>query len=149
MALEPITRQEKIIAGEDLQPITRLEKFLKEYGGSGGSGGGGGGATTLHINVTGINTETSQATITADKTPAEIKQAALDGPVWCVVSFPAGILAEEAITIGVPPTWNGINIAFGVVQALVHDSGGDNIIVYVVRPLDDDTWFLDLNAFGS
>ena len=36
MALEPITRQEKIIAGQDLTPITRLEKFLKEYGGSGG-----------------------------------------------------------------------------------------------------------------
>ena len=38
MALEPITRQEKIIAGKDLEPITRLEKFLKEYGGSGGGG---------------------------------------------------------------------------------------------------------------
>lgn len=38
MALEPITRQEKIIAGQDLTPITRLEKFLKEYGGSGGGG---------------------------------------------------------------------------------------------------------------
>lgn len=36
MALEPITRQEQIIAGKDLEPITRLEKFLKEYGGSGG-----------------------------------------------------------------------------------------------------------------
>ena len=35
MALEPITRQEKIIAGQDLTPITRLEMFLKEYGGSG------------------------------------------------------------------------------------------------------------------
>ena len=42
MALEPITRQEKIIAGQDLTPITRMEMFLKEYGGSGGSGGGGG-----------------------------------------------------------------------------------------------------------
>ena len=40
MALEPITRQEKIIAGQDLTPITRMEKFLKEFGGSGGSGGG-------------------------------------------------------------------------------------------------------------
>lgn len=40
MALEPITRQEKIIAGQDLTPITRLEKFLKQYGGSSGSGGG-------------------------------------------------------------------------------------------------------------
>lgn len=39
MALEPITRQEKIIAGQDLTPITRLEMFLKQYGG-GGSGGG-------------------------------------------------------------------------------------------------------------
>ena len=39
MALEPITRAEQIIAGKDLQPITRMEKFLKEYGG-GSSGGG-------------------------------------------------------------------------------------------------------------
>ena len=38
MELEPITRQEKIIAGQDLTPITRMEMFLKQYG----SGGGGG-----------------------------------------------------------------------------------------------------------
>ena len=37
MALEPITRKEKIIAGQDLTPITRLEKFLKNFGGGGGS----------------------------------------------------------------------------------------------------------------
>lgn len=37
MALEPITRQEQIIAGKDLEPITRMEKFLKEYGGGGAS----------------------------------------------------------------------------------------------------------------
>lgn len=37
MALEPITRQEKIIAGQDLTPITRMEKFLKDFGGGGGS----------------------------------------------------------------------------------------------------------------
>lgn len=35
MALEPITRQEKIIAGENLTPITRMEKFLKDFGGGG------------------------------------------------------------------------------------------------------------------
>ena len=35
MALEPITRQEKIIAGQDLTPITRMEKFLKDFGGGG------------------------------------------------------------------------------------------------------------------
>ena len=39
MALEPITRQEKIIAGQDLTPITRMEKFLKNFGGSGVGGG--------------------------------------------------------------------------------------------------------------
>ena len=39
MELEPITRQEQIIAGKDLQPVTRMEFFLKTYGG-GGSGGG-------------------------------------------------------------------------------------------------------------
>ena len=41
MALEPITRQEQIIAGKDLEPITRMEKFLKQYGGGGGGGGSG------------------------------------------------------------------------------------------------------------
>ena len=38
MALEPITRQEKIIAGQDLEPITRMEMFLKQFGGGGGGG---------------------------------------------------------------------------------------------------------------
>ena len=38
MALEPITRKEKIIAGQDLEPITRMEMFLKQHvGGGGGS----------------------------------------------------------------------------------------------------------------
>ena len=36
MALEPITRQEQIIAGKNLEPITRMERFLKEYRGGGG-----------------------------------------------------------------------------------------------------------------
>ena len=42
MELEPITRKEKIIAGQDLTPITRMEKFLKDFGGGGGGGSGGG-----------------------------------------------------------------------------------------------------------
>lgn len=37
MALEPITRQEKIIAGKDLEPVTRMEMFLKNFGGGGGA----------------------------------------------------------------------------------------------------------------
>ena len=36
MGIEPITRQEKIIAGQNLTPITRMEKFLKNFGGGGG-----------------------------------------------------------------------------------------------------------------
>ena len=40
MELEAITRQEQIIAGKDLQPVTRMEFFLKAYGGGGSSGGG-------------------------------------------------------------------------------------------------------------
>lgn len=36
----PITRQEKILAGKDIEPITRLEYFLKQAGSGGGGGGG-------------------------------------------------------------------------------------------------------------
>ena len=63
MALEPITRKEKIIAGEDLKPITRLEKFLKEYG---GSGGGGGGSDDVYTIKRIINGETGATEIQGD-----------------------------------------------------------------------------------
>lgn len=53
MALEPITRQEQIIAGKDLEPITRMEKFLKEYG-----GGGGGGSASEYFETVGGDTLT-------------------------------------------------------------------------------------------
>ena len=147
MALEPITRKEKIIAGENLEPITRLEKFLKAYGGSGGSGGGG--VTTLHINVTGKNAETMEATFTADKTPSEMAQASVNGPVWCVVTFAAGIVAEEAVSYGAPPAWYGGAPAFGAVTAAVHGDDGSNKIGYAVRQGAHDTWTLDLSVFGS
>lgn len=39
--LTPITRKEKILNGEDLEPITRLEYFLQKAIGEGGSGSGG------------------------------------------------------------------------------------------------------------
>ena len=68
MALEPITRQEQIIAGKDLQPVTRMEFFLKAYGG-GGSGGGGG---VFHVNLTPTEMENQYS---ADKTFAEIVAA--------------------------------------------------------------------------
>ena len=146
MALEPITRQEQIIAGKDLEPITRLEKFLKEYG---GSGGGGGGVTTLHINVTAINRETMEATFTADKTPLEMQEASVTGPIWCVVAFAAGLMAEEAVSIGVPQAWVGPQVVFGAAISRVHDDGGNNDIVYAVEQELSDTWKLNLKAFRS
>ncbi len=147
MALEPITRKEKIIAGENLEPITRLEKFLKEYGGSGGSGGGSGGVTTLHINVTAVNTETMEATFTADKTPLEMQQASTNGPTWCVVTFAAGIMAAEAVSIGLPPAWMGGGAAFGLLIASAHEEGNNKIAFAVWQELAD-TWGFDFAAFG-
>ena len=74
MALEPITRQEKIIAGQDLTPITRMEMFLKQYGGGGG-GGGGGSAADFVVNGN-LN---SDMTVTLDKTFAQIQSAVQEG----------------------------------------------------------------------
>ena len=148
MALEPITRQEQIIAGKDLEPITRMEKFLKQYGGGGG-GGGGGGATTLHINVTAINMETMEATFTADKTPLEMQEASVTGPIWCVVTFAAGIMGEKAVSIGVPPAWCGGQPAFGGTTANAHNDNGNNKTIYVVRRGGPDRWIFDATQFGG
>ena len=286
MALEPITRQEKIIAGQDLTPITRMEMFLKNFGGGGGSvpkpltydympegypkksaqtttlmeeqevafasAGGAGrygalltealdivegqtytvnwdgteyecvcytfssmlvlgnlsimgtgdntgepfiygdksfgtldtaashtisvkttaevitpiaeeflpnipadkiptdaGVTTLHINVTAANWETMAATFTADKTPAEMQRASTTGPIWCVVTFAAGIMAEEAASLGLPPAWTGGVPAFGLIIEHTHEDGGNNKIVFAVEPALADKWNLNLSAFGS
>ena len=144
MALEPITRQEKIIAGKDLEPVTRMEMFLKQYGG----GDGGGGVTTLHINVTALNVETLEATFTADKTPKEMLQASLNGPTWCVVTFEAGTMDSHAVSIGLPPAWAGFEPAFGLVIPIGHDADGYNQIIYAVKQ-NANKWVLDLMAFES
>ena len=149
MALEPITRQEKIIAGQDLTPITRMEMFLKNFGGGGGSGGGSGGVTTLHINITAVNMETMKATFTADKTPAEMAQAAVNGPVWCVVTIAAGLMAEEAVSFGAPPAWCGAGVvAFGGVTVSAHNDNGSNKTSYAVRA-GSAGWLVDLTLFGG
>ena len=175
MALEPITRQEKIISGQDLTPITRLEKFLKEFGGSGGSGGAGvpdggtvgqllsktesgtawidppqsgGGITTLHINVTAINMETMEATFTADKTPTEMQQALANGPTWCVVTFEAGTMFDSTKSVGIPPAWTNGAAAFGMKVHTMHNSDGDNNVSYAVNRNNGVSWVLDLTAFS-
>ena len=74
MALEPITRQEKIIAGQDLEPITRLEMFLKNFGGSGG--GGASSADVFIIHATMGETDTNAQ---LDKTAEQIYEAYQSG----------------------------------------------------------------------
>ena len=118
-----------------------------------GGGGGGsvptGGVTTLHINVTAINSETHEATFTADKTPSEMQQASAIGPTWCVVSFAAGVLFAEAISIGIPPAWAVYDPAFGLVIRGGHEANGNNQIIYAVKGTSSGMWVLDLNAFQS
>ena len=109
----------------------------------------GGGATTLHINITGINAETMKATFTADKTTTEMSQAAANGPIWCVISFAAGLMGEEAVSIGLPPAWEGYGTSFGGMTASVHKENGNNDIVCAVSGFPPDEWIIDLRAFGS
>ena len=112
-------------------------------------GGGGGGVTTLHINVTSINMETMEATFTADKTPAEMREATVAGPIWCVVTVAAGLMGPDAVSIGVPPAWYDAGVvAFGGGTALAHDDTGDNVIGYAVRA-GSEGWLVDLTQFGG
>ena len=97
MALEPITRQEKIIAGQDLTPITRLEKFLKEYGGSGGGVSQEEVATIVKEQFPQIKEQfivtfssTDMKNWTCDKTLAEITEA-INGGKEIVGSLMGGI----------------------------------------------------------
>lgn len=71
MALEPITRQEQIIAGKDLKPITRMEKFLKEYG-----------CASITVTITkhvDYNVTPNVITYSTDKTAEEIQNAYRNG----------------------------------------------------------------------
>ena len=114
------------------------------------SGGGSGGVTTLHINVTAVNRETMEATFTADKTPAEMQQASVNGPIWCVATFAAGVFSEGALSIGIPPAWGAINtVAFGKVTRTLHNKAGNNDIAFVVEGAPDHEWYIDLKAFEA
>ena len=112
-------------------------------------GGGSGGATTLHINVTAVNNETLKATFTADKTPSEMQQASANGPIWCVVTFAAGVMGEEAKSFGVPPAWGYINkVVFGSVTLPFHNKTGKNdVILAISGTCSNDEWLIDLTAF--
>lgn len=109
----------------------------------------GGGITTLHINVTSVNKETMEATFTADKTPAEMQQASVNGPTWCVITFEAGVMSANAVSIGLPPAWVGGSPAFGGLTALGHDADGNNTFSYAVRGGTSYRWLVDVTKFGG
>ena len=73
MALEPITRQEKIIAGQDLTPITRMEMFLKKYG------GGGGGDSSADVFIIHATPDETYTNAQLDKTAEQIYEAYQSG----------------------------------------------------------------------
>lgn len=112
--------------------------------------GGGGGITTLHINVTAVNRETMEVTFTADKTPTEMQQASVNGPIWCVVTFAAGVMSGGALSLGIPPAWKGINtVAFGSQTLPVHGQDGENDVALAVSGTPNDGWTIDLIAFAG
>lgn len=112
--------------------------------------GGGGGITTLHINVTAANMETMEATFTADKTPAEMQQASVNGPIWCVVTFAAGVMSGEALSLGVPPACGSLNtVAFGSKTLPVHSQDGENNVALAVSGTPNDGWIIDLTALAG
>lgn len=115
----------------------------------------GGGVPTLHINVTSVNIETLEPTFTADKTPAEMQQAAINGPIWCVVTFAAGVMSKESLSLGIPPSmWHPsvgpINtVAFGSVTLPVHDKNFKNDVTFVVLGVPGNEWTISLRAFAG
>ena len=111
-------------------------------------GASSGGVTTLHINVTAVDDNTQQATFTADKTPSEMQQAAVTGPIWCVITFAAGIFGDNPVTYGLPPAWYLARPAFGPAEMPVHKENGNNDTRYAVHGEPDSTWVIDLVAFN-
>ena len=92
MALEPITRQEKIIAGQDLEPITRMEMFLKEYGGS----GGGGGASSSEVFIIHATLDETYTNAQLDKTPEQIYEAYQSGK-YCLVRLDGAFVPVTSV----------------------------------------------------
>ena len=135
MELEPITRQEKIIAGKDLEPITRMEMFLKQYGG--GSGGGGGSADAVlytkqtlteaqkkqaRENIDALSdfvvngTVNSNMEVTLDKTLAQIQSAVNEG------KQPVVKLSTPGPTALLPLTLLVDEVAFFMSWAMLEDT---------------------------
>ena len=126
-------------------------KAISATGGGGSSVPTTGAVTTLHINVTAVNEETMEATFTADKTPLEMQQASVNGPIWCVLTFAAGVMSEESMSFGVPPAWDSIDsVAFGSLTLPAHDKNGENYVAFAALGIpSNDEWIIDLSPFAG
>lgn len=114
--------------GLTVDPITRTV--------SAGGGGGDSGVTTLHIYVSAIDKETLTATFTADKTPKEIDMTT---PMWCVLTFAAGVLGENEMVVGLSSSCKFNVIAFGYVYI-----PSDSRSHFTVSQKTQDEWELDI-----
>lgn len=129
------------------EPTLSMQIATKQYVDN--SVAGSGGVTTLHINVTAVNSETMEATFTADKTPEEMQQASVNGPVWCVVTFAAGLMGGGSVSFGVPPAWYGGAPAFGGLVEHIHSDAGNNNVGYAIRAAGSGSWVFDIRQFGG
>ena len=100
MALEPITRKEKIIAGQDLTPITRMEKFLKQYG---GGGGGGSSDAVLYTPQTLTDAQKKQARENVDAASYFVITATVNSSMDGVTLDKTESQIKEAISAGKTP----------------------------------------------
>lgn len=91
MSIEPYNRAERILSGEDLEPTTRLEYFMKEA--ASGGGGGGGGAEKVVFNI--LDGEEEGELIFADsKTINDVDEAYQAGKniEWQYMGHPASFV---------------------------------------------------------
>lgn len=142
MELEPITRQEQIIAGKDVKPITRMEMFLKNYGG---------GASSWNDLTDKPFGEETEAQILIDSATLSITGDDFSADITTETYHPYNILTYELLKDLAPSgspirvVWDGVNYEFptgfevtdevieGVVtcyignKGLVIDANGENI----------------------
>lgn len=115
--MTPITRLEGILAGQDIQPITRLEYFLKQYAG----GGSGGGAGAFVVNAT-----MSGSTLTCDKTAAEMFDACQTRVVLISVEVSGAINVLTVIAAGKAGSAYTFGCSTGSSNIMFATTGGDS-----------------------
>ena len=126
MALEPITRQEKIIAGQDLTPITRMEMFLKQFG-------GGGGASSADVFIIHVTTDETYTNAQLDKTAEQIYEAYQSGK-YCLVAMRGAfvpVVSVETVNARTDVICGGV---------VLRDNGQGRVVYVIYTTTDGVTW---------